>query len=87
MKNGFQDVKNILMNPLVMNRRTTGEDLQIYLGVFDTVVSAVLLQEKLEPRLVYFVSRTLQDTKTLYQQVEKVAMALIHAARRLKPYF
>jgi len=36
---------------------------------------------------VYFVSRTLQDPETRYQMVEKLALSLVHAARRLRSYF
>lgn len=59
----FGDVKSILMNPPVMSRPTRGEELQIYLEVSDSAVSVVLFQEKPNPKLVYFVSKTLQDTK------------------------
>lgn len=83
----FACVKEILMNPPVMNRPNLGEELQVYLGVSDTTVNVILLQERPSPKLIYFVSRTLQDVETQYQQVEKVALALLHAARRLRPYF
>ncbi|XP_017420172.1 uncharacterized protein LOC108330177 [Vigna angularis] len=83
----FQDVKAILMNLPVMNRPTLGEDLQIFMGVSDSTISAVLTQEWPEPKLVYFISRTLQDAESRYQQVEKVALAFLNASRRLRPYF
>ncbi|XP_014524092.1 uncharacterized protein LOC106780328 [Vigna radiata var. radiata] len=83
----FAQVKGILMNPPVMNRPDEGAELHVYLGVSDAAVSAVLIQELPVPKLVYFVSRTLQDAETRYRQVEKVALALLHAARRLRPYF
>ncbi|XP_014506412.1 uncharacterized protein LOC106766176 [Vigna radiata var. radiata] len=70
-----------------MNRPSSGEDLQVYLGISETSVSVVLLQEKPTPKLIYFVNRTLTDVETRYQQVEKVALALLHASRRLRPYF
>ncbi|XP_052730552.1 uncharacterized protein LOC108324378 [Vigna angularis] len=83
----FQDVKTILVNPPVMNRPVPGGDLHIFLGVSETAISAVLMQERPQPRLIYFVSRTLLDAETRYQRVEKVALALLHASRRLRPYF
>nr|XP_027066312.1 uncharacterized protein LOC113692140 [Coffea arabica] len=36
---------------------------------------------------VYYVSRFLRGPETRYTQAEKLVLALIHAARRLKPYF
>ncbi|XP_017431870.1 uncharacterized protein LOC108339241 [Vigna angularis] len=70
-----------------MNRPVPGGDLHIFLGVSETAISAVLMQERPQPRLIYFVSRTLLDVETRYQRVEKVALALLNASRRLRPYF
>ncbi|BAT75481.1 hypothetical protein VIGAN_01334900, partial [Vigna angularis var. angularis] len=70
-----------------MNRPVPGEDLHVFLGVSESAISVVLTQERPQPRLVYFVSRTLLDAETRYQQVEKVALALLNASRRLWPYF
>nr|KYP75999.1 Gypsy retrotransposon integrase-like protein 1 [Cajanus cajan] len=36
---------------------------------------------------IYFISRVLQDAEKRYQMVEKLALALVTAARRLRPYF
>ncbi|XP_052723752.1 uncharacterized protein LOC128193711 [Vigna angularis] len=83
----FQDVKTILVNPPVMNRPGAGADLHVFLGVSETAISAVLVQEQPQPRLVYFISRTLLDAETRYHRVEKVALALLNASRRLRPYF
>ncbi|XP_014524217.1 uncharacterized protein LOC106780445 [Vigna radiata var. radiata] len=70
-----------------MNRPLPNAELQIYLGVSHEVISAALVQDASEPRLIYFVSRVLQPAETRYQLVEKVALALLHASRRLRPYF
>ncbi|WVY94664.1 hypothetical protein V8G54_033752 [Vigna mungo] len=43
--------------------------------------------EKPEMKLIYFVSRGLKDAEIRYQRVEKVALSLLYAARRLRPYF
>jgi len=54
----------------------------------DFTVSAVLVQEiEGTQHPTYFMSRTLQDPETRYQMVEKLALSLVHAARRLRPYF
>lgn len=68
-----------------MNWSVTNEELQIYLEVSDEAIDAALLQEKLELRLIYFVSQVLQDVETRYQQVEKVELVLLNAAKRLQP--
>ncbi|XP_057789181.1 uncharacterized protein LOC131006011 [Salvia miltiorrhiza] len=51
-------------------------------------VSAVLVREeegKQSP--IYYVSKSLLDVETRYSQLEKLALALVHAARKLRPYF
>lgn len=83
----FNEVKCILTNLPVMNRPLPNVDLQIYLGVSAEVVSAALVQDSPNLHLIYFISRVLQPAETRYQQVEKVALALLNAARRLRPYF
>ncbi|XP_047156021.1 uncharacterized protein LOC124827081 [Vigna umbellata] len=83
----FRDVKTILVNPPVMNRPVPGGDLHIFLEVSETAISTVLMQKQPQARLIYFVSRTLLDAETRYQRVEKVALALLNASRRLRPYF
>ena len=36
---------------------------------------------------VYYVSKTLLDTETRYSLMEKLALSLIIASRKLRPYF
>lgn len=70
-----------------MNRPVPNFDLQIYLGVSPEAISAALVQDSPQPRLIYFVGRALQPAETRYQQVEKVGLSLLNAARRRRPYF
>ncbi|XP_014490737.1 uncharacterized protein LOC106753443 [Vigna radiata var. radiata] len=83
----FSAVKNILTNPPIMSRSEEGFDLQLYLSTSGHSVSAALIQETPVFKLIYFVSRTLQGAEERYSQVEKVALAFLTAARRLRPYF
>jgi len=60
----------------------------VYLAISEEAVSAALVQEvNHEEYPVYFVSRTLHAAKTRYQMIEKVALALVLTARRMRPYF
>ena len=48
----------------------------------------VLIREENDTQKpIYFTSRTLQGAELRYQQLERVALALISATRKLKPYF
>lgn len=83
----FSTIKTILTSPPVMVRPTEGFDLQVYLAATSHSVSAALIQEMQEFKLIYFVSRTLQGVEEQYSQVEKVALALLTVARLLRLYF
>jgi hypothetical protein len=57
-----------------------------------SVVSAVLVQEKeeegnLKQIPVYFASEALSGSKIFYSELEKIAYAVIMAARKLRHYF
>ncbi|GKF94131.1 reverse transcriptase domain-containing protein, partial [Tanacetum coccineum] len=51
-------------------------------------VSAVLLAERNGRQMpIHYVSRSLQGAETNYTLMEKLVLALVHAARRLRRYF
>ncbi|KAK3034123.1 hypothetical protein RJ639_034475 [Escallonia herrerae] len=54
----------------------------------EVAVSAVLVREENRlQRPIYYVSKVLQDVETRYLKIDKIALALITSARRLRPYF
>lgn len=83
----FGEVKEILASLLVMRWPNPGHDLRLFLAVTEATISVALIQKTSEIKLIYFINRVLKDTETRYQQVEKIALALLTAARRLGPYF
>ena len=42
---------------------------------------------KKQTQLIYFVSHTFQGVETRYQKIEKAALAVLMASRKLRPYF
>jgi hypothetical protein len=61
-------------------------------SALNSAVSAVLVQEKEEEGkfkqiLVYFASESLSSSKFFYSELEKIAYAVIMAARKLRHYF
>ena len=64
-----------------------GEDLFMYLLVFDHVVSATLLRDQGVQQPIYYVSKTLVDAETRYLPLEKLILALVHVTRKLPYYF
>jgi len=84
----FQKLKTTLTSPPILHKPDTRQPLLVYITATDHTVNAALVQEiEGMQHLVYFVSRTLQDLETRYQMVEKLAISLVPAARRLRPYF
>ncbi|KAL5562066.1 hypothetical protein UlMin_031813 [Ulmus minor] len=84
----LQELKRYLTSPPLLSKPKDGEPLSIYLAVSDTAVSSVLIREEDGKQLpVYYVSKSLLDAETRYSQLEKLALALVSAARKLRPYF
>ncbi|GJR15993.1 reverse transcriptase domain-containing protein [Tanacetum coccineum] len=62
-----------------------GEALVMYLAASEESISAVLLAERGKKQIhVYFVSRNLQGAEIEYPKLEKLILALIYVARRLR---
>jgi len=84
----FQKLKTTLIPPPILHKPDTRQPLLVYITATEHTVSVALVQDiEGTQHFVYFVSRTLQDPETRYQMVEKLALSLVHAARRLRPYF
>ena len=65
-----------------------GEELIIYLSATNGAVSAVLLTDRDSIQTpVYFVSKALKKTEINYNPMEKLVLALVFAAKRLRRYF
>lgn len=87
-KSAFEALKNYLVKLPTLSVPKAGEVLSLYLTTSDETISAVLVcEEGRRQLLVYFINRALKGPKTRYQPIEKLALALVNAARRLQPYF
>jgi len=83
----FSIVKQALSQPPILSKPIPGVHLLVYLAMSLEAVSVALVQGKTDQKPVYFLSRVLQDFETRYQMIQTVALALVHASRRLRPYF
>ena len=65
-----------------------GEELFLYLVVSPVAVSTALIREEEKvQKPVYYASRVLRGAEKRYPPMEKLAFALVTAARKLKLYF
>src|SRR6266487_3749988 len=84
----LQHLKRALSEPPVLTRPVEDEKLYLYLAVASEAISAVLIRETEQgQKPVYFVSRALQGPELRYLQIEKIALAVIMAARKLRYCF
>ncbi|WJX58397.1 hypothetical protein P8452_43858 [Trifolium repens] len=84
----FQKLKTFLASPPILTRPEKGNTLYLYLTVSDKALSSALVQEiKGEEKTVYFVSRTFKGAEAKYQKIDKLSLAVIVTARKLRQYF
>ncbi|XP_052171652.1 uncharacterized protein LOC127787632 [Diospyros lotus] len=84
----FQELKEYLKEIPLLTRPEMGEKLCLYLGVSHQAVSAILIRQLEQvDSPVYYVSRVLQGAEMRYPYAEKIALTLVMAARKLRPYF
>ena len=78
----FDDLKKYLSSPPLLSPSMLGEELYLYIAVSQAAVSAALVRDEGgSQRPVYFISRAFQGAEERYPQMEKLAFALITAAK------
>ncbi|GJV35195.1 reverse transcriptase domain-containing protein [Tanacetum coccineum] len=81
----FLEIKKLVSELPTFTTPKKGETLMMYLATTNEVVSAVLLTERNGRQMpIHYVSRSLQGAETNYAPMEKLALALVHAAKRLR---
>ncbi|XP_064941035.1 uncharacterized protein LOC135594623 [Musa acuminata AAA Group] len=84
----FEQMKQHLANLPRLASVSPGERLSLYLAASQHAVSSVLVKENSGDQLpVYYVSHMLSGPEGRYPPIEKLALALVLSARKLRPYF
>lgn len=84
----FQSLKAYLTSPPLLSKPIPGEDLFVYLAVSNSAVSSALIREELGAQHpVFYTSKALLDAETRYPKLEKLILALLVSARKLRPYY
>ena len=84
----FEKLKEYLSKPLKLSQPHKRETLILYLAKFYLAVSEVLVREdKGVQKSIYYVSKSLVQVKTCYSIIEKLVLALITSAKKMRPYF
>ena len=84
----FSALKTYLSSPPILVSLAEGELLTLYLPVSDFSTSVVLVIDKERVQYpVYYSSRALRGAEERYPRMEKLILALVTAAWKLRPYF
>ena len=84
----FEDLKKYLSFPPLLSPSIPREELYLYIVVSQAAASATLVRDEGgSQQPVYFMSMAFRGAEERYPRMEKLAFALITAARELKPYF
>ncbi|KAG7567252.1 Ribonuclease H-like superfamily [Arabidopsis thaliana x Arabidopsis arenosa] len=84
----FKDLKDYLSKPPVLAKPEFGEELFLYVSVSDSAVSGVLVRlDRNDERPIFYVSKSFSGAESRYPMIEKLALAVITSARKLRPYF
>ncbi|XP_024038334.1 uncharacterized protein LOC112097367 [Citrus clementina] len=84
----FRNLKQYLQQAPLLSTPRDGDKLYLYLAISDRAASSVLVREEEGVQYpIYYTSKALLDAETRYPPLEKWALALVVAARKLRPYF
>ncbi|KAM1342518.1 hypothetical protein ACFX2F_006832 [Malus domestica] len=77
-----------MKSPPLLSKLEVTENLYIYQEVSEVAVSSALIQEELGAQLlVFYTFKAFIDAETRYSKIEKLILALVVAAQKLRPYF
>ena len=84
----FEELKKYLAHPPVLSKLEKEEVLYAYIAITNHTVSLVLVWiGSGVQKLIYYVSKSLQEEETWYLPLEKAILAIIHAMRKFSHYF
>lgn len=84
----FVELKQFLFTPPILARSKKTSPLILYLAVSEKEISLVLVQDNDgDERQIYFVSKVLKGAEARYQKIERLALAVVVTARKLRQYF
>ncbi|KAL0449229.1 UNVERIFIED_CONTAM: hypothetical protein Slati_1479300 [Sesamum latifolium] len=84
----FEDLKTYLAKLPLLVKLIPGDTLYLYISSTSEAVSSMLVrEEKGNQAPIYYISKVLNGAESRYPPIEKMALALVITARKLRPYF
>jgi len=83
----LDEIKNYLVNPLVLIPPQQGKTFRLYLSTDGMVIGSALIQEfKGKERVIYYLSRRLIDAETSNSAIKKLCLCLHFSCIKLRHY-
>lgn len=88
VQRSFEALKKALTTSPLLSPSHFSKDFILYLVASDTIIGTILVQEDECQREhpIYYLSRALANNEMSYVYVEKLAIAVVHDAQRLRHY-
>ena len=84
----FNQLKHYLTTPPVLSKPEASDTLSLYIAVTSWAVSSVLIREdRGEQKPIFYISKRISEPETRYPTLEKMALAVVTSARKLRPYY
>ncbi|XP_013746096.3 uncharacterized protein LOC106448811 [Brassica napus] len=84
----FNQLNHYLTTPPVLSKPEAGDTLSLYIAITSSVVSSVLIREdRGEHKPIFYTSKRMTEPETRYPTLEKMALAVVTSARKLRSYF
>ncbi|GKA93483.1 reverse transcriptase domain-containing protein [Tanacetum coccineum] len=83
----FKEIKKFVQALPTLTAPRAGETLTMYLAASKESINAMLFSKRSKEQIpIYFISKVLQGAELNYPALEKLILALVHAARRHRRY-
>ncbi|KAL0402100.1 UNVERIFIED_CONTAM: hypothetical protein Slati_4239900 [Sesamum latifolium] len=83
----FEELKSYLAKLPLLVKPCHGDTLYLYLSTTPHAMGSVLIREEEGKQMpIYYVSKVINIAEGRYAPIEKMALALVVTARRLRPY-
>ncbi|KAL0440562.1 UNVERIFIED_CONTAM: hypothetical protein Slati_2539200 [Sesamum latifolium] len=84
----FEDIKTYLAKLPLLVKPVPGDTLYLYVSSIPQTISSVLVREEEGNQTpIHYVSKVLKGAESRYPPIEKMTLALVITARKLRPYF
>ncbi|KAL0462828.1 UNVERIFIED_CONTAM: Retrovirus-related Pol polyprotein from transposon.6 [Sesamum latifolium] len=84
----FEELKAYLAKLPLLVKPSPGDTLYLYISSTSQAVSSVLVREEEGTQTpIYYVSKVVNGAESRYPPIQKMALAFVITARKLRPYF